>query len=255
MIKFKFTERDTEYYKRWISFYKTRDKGTGFDLTFSNNGYFDPRPQINTNLTSLAALVLPFMSLWLLPISIFFCFWSWGSLYIHLPWDTGRGNTAEYKTCGLTFYHFNGGIPDQFWVRGDNYIARKLSFYFPWHYKFLKREILLKDGWYTEQKSDQLWDLQVWGDKIKSEVHPYTYILKSGEVQDVNAKIWEEKRYWVRWFGLDIDCNHYIEIEFDKEVGERAGSWKGGTIGCSYNILPGETPLECLRRMEKERKF
>jgi hypothetical protein len=58
---------------------------------------------------------------------------------------------------------------------------------------------------------------------------------------------------------LKIDTllpNVYLQyIEFNDEVGERTGSWKGGTLGCGYNLLPNETPLECLRRMEKERKF
>jgi hypothetical protein len=54
---------------------------------------------------------------------------------------------------------------------------------------------------------------------------------------------------------LHIKCSHYIEIEFDKEVGERAGSWKGGTIGCSYGIKSNETAYQCLLRMEQERKF
>ena len=49
--------------------------------------------------------------------------------------------------------------------------------------------------------------------------------------------------------------NRYIEIEFDGEVGKDKGSWKGGCIGCSYNLLPGETPEECIKRMEKERSF
>ena len=40
-----------------------------------------------------------------------------------------------------------------------------------------------------------------------------------------------------------------------KEVGKKKGSWKGGCIGCSYDSKPGETPEECLKRMEKERKF
>ena len=47
----------------------------------------------------------------------------------------------------------------------------------------------------------------------------------------------------------------YINIDFSDEVGERSGSWKGGRLGCSYNMQPGETPLQTLRRMEAERKF
>lgn len=90
MLKFKFTERDTEDYKKWISFYPRRNRGTGFNLCFSNHGYFDPRPEITTNITSLFVLILPFISLWLIPLSLFFCFFSWGNLYMKLRLDTLR---------------------------------------------------------------------------------------------------------------------------------------------------------------------
>jgi len=54
--------------------------------------------------------------------------------------------------------------------------------------------------------------------------------------------------------------NEYVNLiklsgKLSKEVGKEKGSWKGGCVGCSYEILPNETPLECLKRMEKERKF
>ena len=47
----------------------------------------------------------------------------------------------------------------------------------------------------------------------------------------------------------------YIAIEFDDEVGKDKRSWKGGCLSCSYDLLPNETPEECIRRMEKERSF
>jgi hypothetical protein len=46
-----------------------------------------------------------------------------------------------------------------------------------------------------------------------------------------------------------------IDVNFDKEVGKKKGSWKGGVTGCGYKMRKSESPLECLRRMEKERKF
>jgi len=249
MIKFNFTEKDTEDYKKWVSFYPKRDKGTGFELVYDSNGYFDPRPQINTNITTLISLALPFISLWLLPLSLLLCFYSWGSLYINLPFDTGRNNTAESKSYGITFYHCDSGFPNQFWVRGLK------SFDFPWTFKFWKREVLHKSGWRKEEKGDDFWDKDKWKNEIILETHPYTYTLKSGEKQKRTATIHQEKRYWRRWFNLLSKCNHSIEVEFSDEVGERSGSWKGGCIGCSYTIKKGETPSECLRRMEKERKF
>lgn len=250
MIKFKFTNADTEKYKNWV-FYPKRNKGYGFNLTYQNNGYFDPRPQVNTNATTLLSLVLPFISLWLLPISLIFCFYSWGSLYIRLPYDIGRGDTAESKTYGLTFYHFDGGFPNEFWVRGFD----KLSFNFPWAYKFDKLEALFKDGWRKEEGRGDFRDKEKLSNQILYETHDYCYTLNSGKIQNVKATIYQVKRHWKRWFGLHRTYKHVIEIEFDSEVGERTGSWKGGTIGCTYALNPGETALECLRRMEKERKF
>lgn len=32
-------------------------------------------------------------------------------------------------------------------------------------------------------------------------------------------------------------------------------TYKGGTTGCSYEMKPGEIPLQTLKRMEKERRF
>lgn len=84
---------------------------------------------------------------------------------------------------------------------------------------------------------------------------PYTYVLKSGEVQNRTATV-EEKiaYYWRPWIPFSKYWR-YADIDFNDEVGERSGSWKGGTIGCSYTIEKGETPEQCLRRMERERKF
>lgn len=49
--------------------------------------------------------------------------------------------------------------------------------------------------------------------------------------------------------------SRYIDIEFNDEVGERSGTWKGGVLGCSYDMKKGESALDTLRRMEVEQKF
>lgn len=248
-FKLKFTERDTEYCNKWLTFYPNQNKGTGFHLCYEPYGYFDPRPQITTNLTTLLALTLPFLSLYFIPLSLIFCFYSWGGIYLNLPFDTGKNNKADSPTYGVMTYHTDSGFPNQLWFRHWK------SFDFPWAYKFYKRQILLKTGWHTEQKGDNLWDDEKWKDKIKKESYPYIYTLKSGETQERVATISEEKRTWKRWFGLNSMTRHDIEVKFSGEVGERTGSWKGGVIGCSYAIKNGETAFETLKRMEKERKF
>ena len=89
--------------------------------------------------------------------------------------------------------------------------------------------------------------------------YPYTYMLRSGDVQGRSATISKRRHVlcrfafkalgWPRWTKESID------IEFDDEVGERSGSWKGGCIGCGYDLRSGESMIECLRRMERERSF
>lgn len=249
ILGLRYRKDEQEYKNSWLTFYTTQNKGTGFYLCYEPWGYFDPRPQINTNLTTLLALILPFFSLYLLPISLIFCFYSWGSIYIHLPYDSGKDDKCDSPTYGLMTYHVDSGFPTELWVRGWK------SFDFPWAYKFDKREVLHKSGWYTEKRGDDLWDKEKWGDKMLIETHPYTYTLNSGEKQETTTEIYQEKRSWKNWFGLNKMTRCYIEIEFKDEVGERAGSWKGGVLGTSYTIQKGETALECLRRMEVERKF
>lgn len=78
-----------------------------------------------------------------------------------------------------------------------------------------------------------------------------------GEV--VPCKFWVEemewRRKWLRWTKMFSLTKRFIEIEFSKEMGSRKGTWKGGTVGCSYDLLPDEHPKDCIRRMEKEYKF
>lgn len=89
----------------------------------------------------------------------------------------------------------------------------------------------------------------------KPESHPFRYVLRSGEVQDRTATIQAERRVWTRWWLPFKRESRYIDIAFSDEVGEKSGSWKGGVLGCGYEMLPGESPLDTLRRMERDREF
>jgi len=86
---------------------------------------------------------------------------------------------------------------------------------------------------------------------------PYRYELESGEIQVVDARYTPEEREW-RWMwpGCPIrSVQRYIDVAFSAEVGDGTGSWKGGTVGCNYDLRPHEQPLAALRRMERERRF
>lgn len=71
----------------------------------------------------------------------------------------------------------------------------------------------------------------------------------------VERRTWWWK--WFRWFRLPFPwkTRQSIDVHFSDEVGDAAGSWKGGVIGTGWDMLPGETMEQTLRRMEAERRF
>lgn len=87
------------------------------------------------------------------------------------------------------------------------------------------------------------------------EQHPYRYVLRSGEIQDRIATIKPERRLWTRPWLPHKRESRCINIDFNNEVGEGAGSWKGGVMSCSAELLPDDKPVDALRRMERERRF
>lgn len=130
---------------------------------------------------------------------------------------------------------------------------RRKSFGWPWHWHTLAFETRLENGDWRDLDWQQKQSL------AHREQHPYTYKLRSGKIQNRIATIthrrhiltWKAFRRigWPRWIKESID------IEFNDEVGERTGSWKGGCIGCGYDLKKGETLEQALRRMERERVF
>lgn len=209
--------------------------GGSFNLTYDVCGYFDNRPRIHLGLVLFTLiLVLPFRNGW-----------------------TDECSPPRYGVA----YH------DQiFWIHlggkgngngGDKWI----TFYMPWSYDWVRTSVLLKDGSWaheTKKQRQEFWSDE-WKERKWSEDHPYQYTLKSGEVQHRTAHITVEEREWrmrwLRWTPWFNKVRRTIAVDFSDEVGERTGSWKGGTTGCGYDLKENETPHECLMRMMSERKF
>jgi hypothetical protein len=84
------------------------------------------------------------------------------------------------------------------------------------------------------------------------ETHDFAYMLRNGEFQKRKATIRKESRLWTRYWIPWRKYYEYIDIQFDQEVGEKSGSWKGGVLGMSHTMLPGEEPVDTLRRLEYE---
>ena len=259
-------ESGKTYFKNdWIEFHPRFHKA---NITLESPGYFDVRPQISCTLTTvfgfLGLLISPFIGFYFaIAMLVLIIFIPWGEMYLNLPYDTGRGDDCNSPRFGFYFYGEGVKIPDNLVIcKGKKTIFLEL----PWCLDWVRTSNKKKNGeWLSEKSGDRKkgksidWYAENIADQLFKETHKYTYTLSNGEVQNVNATIsirqleWRPK--WFKWTKLFSKISTRLEVEFDSEVGERSGSWKGGTIGCSYEKNNNETPIECLRRMEKERKF
>ena len=127
-------------YRRWCAFYpKFRQNHT----TISKSFYFDPRPHIHIQLTTIIALsLIPFLGTW--SWVLFPClFWGWGEMFIALPFDSGV-NDSDWKKFGFRFeaadhkWHIEHLVLETF--KGNKYI------YMPWSLIWYRTSALLKDG-------------------------------------------------------------------------------------------------------------
>ncbi len=158
----------------------------------------------------------------------------------------------------------------------DPWWRKNYCWHFPWDLDWYSTELLDGRGSVfpkdmkvvrREQKGDGKRGLKSFSENYEnnkaleasvSQRHPYVYMLKSGEVQNRIATVFCSRMTWrARWWPIipRVKVQTSIDVAFDAEVGEGTGSWKGGCVGSGYNMLPDETILQCLWRMERELKF
>lgn len=179
----------------------------------------------------------------------FFCFWVRLAVTrspVHEMMESW-GFTLDTETRSL---HLNWG-------------KRVKIIYMPWMFHHCRTEVMLEDGSFVAYERYQRGSLRAAEEPAKMYrlSLPYEYRLKWGATQSVTATITAERRSWCwrawpfKLFRWPSKVRTAIDVQFSEEVGEQRGSWKGGVVGCGYELLPNETPVECLRRMERERVF
>jgi hypothetical protein len=133
----------------------------------------------------------------------------------------------------------------------------------PWGWTGYRREYFTMTGvWLPCDQMPRTWHSpevrETMGEEPWTASLPYHYMTDYGEAQHVNAAI-KRERVFRTWslFGIPLrrSLEQSIDVTFDEEVGSERGSWKGGCVGCSYEMEPGETPAMTLRRMQRERRF
>lgn len=170
------------------------------------------------------------------------------------PWKWVVPDKSQCSGPRYGFIFFERGV--HVYYGKDKYSI----FDMPWAWKNVRWEVLNTSGNFSKYLSEYSDDpLHVFKDARKIDSYPYTYVLKNGDIQERIATIYvtemECRWKWLQWLSYPRIIDRSIDISFDNEVGEKTGSWKGGVTGCSYKMLPGETPYKTLMRMQKERKF
>ena len=245
---------------KWVSFYPR------FNSSFfvEKAGYFDERPQVHTSVSQLIALIclpLVFFSAWFL-LLIPFVFFGWGVLYINLPIKTGIQD-CESAAWGFNYHD------DTIWIYiggGGNFEGGKKwkTFSMPWEFDWVRTSTYLRDEtWFNEtSKKGVSWKGEGYGTQKWLSENKWSKTLPFIDKYDnttVNATISVTVREWrpraLKWTSLFSRIKKQIDIEFDNEVGREKGSYKGGTLGCSYEMREGESPEQCLKRMEEARNF
>lgn len=264
---------------KWFNFYPVFHR---LCITLSPATYFDDRMCLHSCITTILGL-LGFLAQITLGLNAWFnILWialfliPWGRFFLYFPIYSGIDD-CEHPQWGFYLYREGKGMFTSFWLCKGN---KNKCYYMPWDYEHYRKSMLLNtplantilkvDAMATDKAMLSYWEHSMkgnrkefwkdeWKDKIYSIALPYKYVLKSGTVQERIATCRVEEMEW-RWRKLMFlpfprIVRRSIEVNFNDEVGERSGSWKGGTIGCGYTMLKGESIEDCLRRMEKERKF
>lgn len=228
----RYSKENNEYKNDWLTFYPQWSRPA---LSLDLVEYDGDRPQLH------------------------FCL-GWGNFFIKLPFKSKYSDRFEAPTYGI-YYHERS-----IWIQHG--IDKVYCIHLPHDKDWVRTSKLLVDGGWTHETYKNRKGLS-WQDRreiyknlepsIWRKDFPYTYTLRSGEVQNITATVTVEEREWrwrwFKWLPYPRQISKTISVNFSEEVGEERGSWKGGTTGCGYSMLKGETAEQALRRMEKERRF
>ncbi len=199
----------------------------------------------------------------------------WGLLYLYFPW----------KNHGTDWNDFNDPEPKYgYYFYGEGKFFDQIVFEFgkksktvdmPWALDFYKKGVMLKNSvWWTCNEKDikkaKKQGIQTWKDlrfnlddddeRILKKKYPFTYVTKNGEIQNTTAtchvEIREWRPKWFMWTKAFRFIRRDLEINFNDEMGNRRGSWKGGVLGVSAPITRDEIYAEDfetpLRRYEEK---
>lgn len=188
-------------------------------------------------------------------------FWKWFIPLPIKPWrelrDVCESWGVKYSSYENALMFYWGTVPDKHYPSQGR--SRYKLFWMPWDWgSCVEHDVLNEAGQFVPEKRNEKYEA---ADGRKTESFPYVY-NNGGEIQNVTATVYVDRMEW-RWrithrlpFKIGPKkVSTSICVSFSEAIGAGVHTWKGGTTGCGYEMLPGETALQTLRRMERERVF
>ena len=206
----------------------------GFEFKVHRGGYFDPRYAVS------------------------FCF-VWGHFHVRLPFKTSLGEGCSMPDYGFAihgnaFWIYTGGDFDT--SIGQVTRGGFVAFDLPWFALICDGWEVLKPGgkWRLVGKKEHAFEVAE--KEAIHETFDFKYRLPGGEIQEAKATCHMRRMKWHRkWFPFVRQVCTTLEVRFDRELGSRAGSWKGGVVGTGIDMHPGEGMEQALRRLEQTARF
>lgn len=146
-----------------------------------------------------------------------------------------------------------------------NWGRRRVSFTMPWGWNkrrgdYVREYLDAAGNWHPHDRMPRDWHspeaAAEMGPAPWAEDYTFHYMCQpSGKAQHVPTTLHRERctsTYRILGIPVRRRVTDEIAISFHEEVGNQRGSWKGGVVGTSARMKPGETPGDTLRRFQRE---
>lgn len=192
-------------------------------------------------------------------------------LYVNIPlWKPKTmfdGNYMDEPQYGVSFFE------RALWLYFNQ---RTYSFDMPWSWIIVRHDLLLPNGqvyWRNKYKGgrhvggEYSWYQvlegikRVPGTKYDTQTEAVQYVeldhcTKGGKQQHAKIRLVGEERVWrwkwFTWFPFINITQRVVDCSSDIELGEKAGSWKGGMMGWSCEWRQGEEMKQAFNRWYRE---
>lgn len=141
----------------------------------------------------------------------------------------------------------------------DSSTEQSAGWFLPWtQWRFVRHSLYDLGGRHYATLPQGRWDspARAESERLARACEEASFVFTDFDGEQLTAATKIEEREWLRgtgwfkWLSLfwKPKVIRSLDIQFSGETGHRKGSWKGGTIGHSIDMLPGELHLGAFER-------